>query len=76
ESLAMSKYSFTAGDDDIILMTSDGADLSEQWLKQTFAKDGGISLDQLVKTVASAAGFNAEKGREDDISIVALQLKK
>lgn len=76
ENLVMSKCAFTAGDDDIILMTSDGADLSEQWLKQTFSKDSGVNLDELVKTVASAANFNSEKGREDDISIVALQLKK
>lgn len=76
ENLAMSKYSFTVSDEDIILMTSDGADLSEQWLKQTFSKESTENLDELVKTVASAANFNAEKGREDDISIVALQLKK
>lgn len=76
ENLTMSKFSFTVSDDDIILMTSDGADLSEQWLKQTFSKETADNLEELVKTVAGAANFNAEKGREDDISIVALQLKK
>lgn len=76
ENTAISKYVFTAGDDDVILMTSDGADLSEQWLRQTFSKESSLNIDELVKTVASAANFNAEKGREDDISIVALQLKK
>ena len=68
--------SFTAGEDDIIIMTSDGADLTEQWLEQAFEKDSGKSLDELVKTIAGAAKFNCEKGREDDISIVALQLRK
>ena len=68
--------SFTAGEDDIIIMTSDGADLTEQWLEQTLEKDSGKNLDDLVKTIAGAAKFNCEKGREDDISIVAMQLKK
>ena len=68
--------SFTAGEDDVIIMTSDGADLTEQWLEQAFEKDSGKNLDELVKTIASAARFNCEKGREDDISIVALQLRK
>ena len=68
--------SFTAGEDDIIIMTSDGADLTEQWLEQAFEKDSGKNLDELVKTIAGAAKFNCEKGREDDISIVALQLRK
>ncbi len=74
ESLSMTKYTFTAGDEDVILMTSDGADLSEQWLNQAFSKE--TDINELAKTVASSAGFNCEKGREDDISIVALQLKK
>ena len=68
--------SFTAGEDDIIIMTSDGADLTERWLEQALAKDSGKNLDELVKTIAGAAKFNCEKGREDDISIVALQLRK
>ena len=67
---------FTAGEDDIIIMTSDGADLSEKWLEQAFERDSGKNLDELVKTIAGAAKFNCEKGREDDISIVALQLRK
>ena len=57
-------------------MTSDGADLTEQWLEQAFERDSGKNLDELVKTIAGAAKFNCEKGREDDISIVALQLRK
>ena len=68
--------SFTAGEDDIIIMTSDGADLTEQWLEQAFEKDSGKNLDELVKTIAGAAKFNCEKGREDDISIVALQIRR
>lgn len=68
--------SFTASEDDVIIMTSDGADLTEQWLEQAFERDSGKSLDELVRTIAGAAKFNCEKGREDDISIVALQLRK
>ena len=74
--VSMDTRTFTAGEDDIIIMTSDGADLTEQWLEQAFEKDSGKDLDELVKTIAGAAKFNCEKGREDDISIVALQLKK
>lgn len=75
-SLSLSSQSFDSGEDDIIIMTSDGADLSQQWIEQAFEKDSGKNIDELVKTVAGAARFNCEKGREDDISVVALQLKK
>ncbi len=74
--LSLSAQSFAAGEDDVIIMTTDGADLSEQWLEQAFLKDSCGNMEELVKTVAGAARFNCEKGREDDISIVALQLKK
>lgn len=73
---SISSHSFIVGEDDVIIMTSDGADLSEKWLEQAFSKDSGGNIDDLVKTVAGAARFNCEKGREDDISIVALQIKK
>lgn len=73
---AVSSHSFIVGEDDVIIMTSDGADLSEKWLEQAFTRDSGGNIDDLVKTVAGAARFNCEKGREDDISIVALQIKK
>lgn len=76
ESLSLSAHTFIAGENDVIIMTSDGAELSEQWLEQAFSRDSGKNMDELVKTVASAARFNAEKGREDDISVVAIQLKK
>lgn len=73
---AVSSHSFIVGEDDVIIMTSDGADLSEKWLEQAFTRDSGGNIDDLVKTVAGAARFNCEKGKEDDISIVALQIKR
>lgn len=75
-SLSLSAQSFTAEENDVIIMTTDGADLSEQWLEQAFLKESCGNMEELVKNVAGAARFNCEKGREDDISIVALQLKK
>ena len=75
-SLSLSAQSFTAEEDDIIIMTTDGADLTEQWLEHAFLKENCGNMEELVKTVAGAARFNCEKGREDDISIVALQLKR
>ena len=76
ESLSMSSHSFTAGENDVIILTSDGAELSEKWLEQTFSRESSNNMDEFVKTVASAARFNSEKGREDDISVVALKIKK
>ncbi len=76
ESLSLSSHSFTACENDIIIMTSDGAELSEKWLEQAFSRESANNMNELVKTVASAARFNAEKGREDDISVVALKIKK
>lgn len=76
ENISLSSHSFTAGENDVIIMTSDGAELSEQWLEQAFTRESGSNIDELVKTIAGAARFNSEKGREDDISIVALKIKK
>lgn len=76
ENPAVSSHSFIVGEDDVIIMTSDGAELSEKWLEQAFMKDSGGNINDLVKTVAGAARFNCEKGKEDDISIVALQIKR
>lgn len=73
---SVSSHSFIVGEDDVIIMTSDGADLSEKWLEQAFSKDSGGNVEELVKSVAGAARFNCEKGKEDDISVVAIQIKK
>lgn len=74
--VSMDSRAFTAGNGDVIIMTTDGADLSERWLEQVFDKDVSKDLDELVKSIAAAARFNCEKGREDDISIMAMEIKK
>lgn len=76
ENVALSSHSFIAGENDVIILTSDGAELSEQWIEQVFSRESGSNISELAKTVASAAKFNCEKGREDDISIVAIQIKR
>ena len=72
--VALENKSFTISEDDIIILTSDGAEIPEKWLEQALEKESGQNLDTLVKTIASTAKFNCEKGREDDISIVAVKL--
>lgn len=76
ESTAVSSHSFIVGEDDVIIMTSDGADLSEKWLEQALNKESAYNLEELVKTVATAARFSSEKDNRDDISVVAMQIKK
>ena len=68
--------SFHIGDGDMIIMTSDGAELSEQWLAQAVQKDSAHNVESFADTIASAARFSCEKGREDDITAVVIKLKK
>lgn len=65
------KFHVTAGD--IVVMTTDGAFLDEEWLSRELSRElpakGGPQ--ELSERIAHAAR-NAENGREDDISIITV----
>jgi stage II sporulation protein E len=81
--------SFTMSNSDMLIMASDGAELNEKWLEHELNRmrtAGGKSfsdLNETAKVLAQAARFSSdkqeheeEKGREDDISIIAVKLVK
>lgn len=68
--------SFHINEGDMVIMTSDGAELSKQWLEQAVTKDSAYNVESFADAVASAARFNCEKGREDDITVVVIKLQK
>jgi stage II sporulation protein E len=67
------KQSFTAGESDMILMVSDGAELNEQWLGRQIAREQ-TDMNALAQSLSSAARYAAEKGREDDVSVIAIKI--
>ncbi len=70
--------SFTIGNSDVVIMTSDGAEISERWLEHELGKEEmqSKSMKNIAETVASAAKYATAKGREDDISVIAVKLIK
>lgn len=72
------QQSFTIGSSDVVIMTSDGAELSERWLEHELGKEEYVksSMEDIAEKIAAAAKFTEEKGREDDISVIAVKLVK
>ena len=70
------RQSFTIGNSDLIIMASDGAELSERWLEHELLKAewGKEDMNSFAQTIATAAKFSSGKEREDDISVIAVKL--
>ncbi|MCL2071887.1 MAG: SpoIIE family protein phosphatase [Oscillospiraceae bacterium] len=79
--------SFTIGNSDMIIMASDGAELNEKWLEHQLSDNkNSTDLNETAKLLANTARYSAfsggdnpdddEKGREDDISVIAVKLVK
>ncbi|MDR1754599.1 MAG: SpoIIE family protein phosphatase [Eubacterium sp.] len=69
---------FNIGNSDIIIMTSDGAELNEKWLEHELLdsdKNSG-GMEAVAQGIANAAKYSAEKGKGDDISVIAVKLVK
>lgn len=60
---------FTVGNGDIIVMTTDGAVLDEEWLSHELSNK--VDAQELSERIARAAR-SAENGRQDDISVIAV----
>ena len=71
----MERQSFTIGENDMVIMTSDGAELSESWLEHELGKEND-DLKALSCKIAETARLNSGKDREDDISVVLIKLCK
>jgi stage II sporulation protein E len=70
------RQTFTIGNSDIIIMASDGAELSERWLEHELGKSdhGKDDMNHFAQTIATAAKYSSDKEREDDISVIAVKL--
>ncbi len=69
------KQSFTLSQKDMIIMTSDGAELNDKWLFREMSKSD-TELKELVKNVAETAKFYSGNKMNDDISVIAMRLGK
>jgi stage II sporulation protein E len=67
------KYIFTLSSKDMIVMTSDGAELNEGWMFREMAKPD-TDLKELAQNVAQTARFNSGNKKNDDISVIAMRL--
>ncbi len=57
---------------DVIIMTTDGAVLDEEWLSRELSRERG-GAQELSERIAQAAR-SSENGREDDISVIAVSV--
>lgn len=64
---------FRVGAGDVIIMTTDGASIDEEWLSHELS--ARISPQELSEKIARTAR-SAENGREDDISVIAVSVGK
>ena len=72
----MERQSFTIGENDMVIMTSDGAELSESWLEHELEKESSRDMKALAGKIAETARLNNGKDREDDISVAVIKLCK
>ncbi len=64
---------FTIGSGDMIVMTSDGAELNEKWMFREMNRETK-SLSDFSKMIAETAKFYAGNGKGDDVTVVALRI--
>ncbi len=62
---------FTVGNGDVIIMTTDGASVDEEWLSRELSVRS--TPQELSEKIARTAR-SAENGRQDDISVIAVAL--
>lgn len=67
------KFHVSAGD--MIIMTTDGAVLDDVWLSRELSRSDRGSPAELAERLARAAR-SADNGREDDITIIAVQIDR
>jgi len=71
-----SQQQFTASAGDVIIMTSDGAQLDKNWLSNIVMRDRNADLDTIIDTIGEALRLSAEKGKEDDITVIGVKIIK
>ncbi len=70
------KQEFTVSAGDMIIMTSDGAQVDQKWLCSLMMRDRKPDLSAIIDTVGEALRLDAEKGNEDDITVIGVKIIK
>lgn len=64
------------GDDDIIVMISDGAAATgEEWIERIISNWGDKTMQELADTINDEATSRRNDGHDDDITVIAMQIK-
>ncbi len=71
-----SEKRFTAAAGDVIIMASDGAEIDRKWLCNILMRDRHPDLDAIIDTIGEALRLSAEKGKEDDITVIGVKIVK
>ena len=66
----------TLGDQDLLVMVSDGVPTEEEWLPKMLEEWQEKDLSALCRRLAESARLRCREPREDDITVVALRLVK
>lgn len=75
--LVYETQTFSINDGDIIIMASDGAQVNENWICRELERSSSAdSLRSLSQQIAQNARLTGEKGKEDDITVVGIRIKK
>lgn len=71
-----SESSFKVGFGDVIIMASDGADIDKTWLERIVMREKSADLNGIIATIGEALRLGAEKGKEDDITVIGVKITK
>ncbi len=71
-----SENRFTVAFGDIIIMTSDGAEIDKDWLERVVMREKNADLNSIIATIGEALRLSAEKGKEDDITVIGVKIIK
>lgn len=61
---------------DVVIMASDGADIDKGWLENIVMREKNPDLNGIIATIGEALRLNAEKGKEDDITVIGVKIIK
>ena len=71
-----SEKRFTVSFGDIVIMASDGAEIDKAWLSNIVLRDKNPDLGGIISTIGEALRLSAEKGKEDDITVIGVKIIK
>ncbi|MGN0618164.1 MAG: SpoIIE family protein phosphatase [Ruminiclostridium sp.] len=68
--------SFRLAAGDVVLMTSDGAEINTSWLEQLLLREKNADLEKIVSTVGEALKLSSKRDYCDDITLIGVKITK